>query len=165
SNEIVIGVLRVDVNAVVIDVLPALAEVAQVLAAIVGNLDQDTHHVDAVLLLGIDDQVRVVLRLLVEAVAFLPGLAVGRAENAAVAVDGLDDGIDDVRVGGRDGESDAAEVGARQTAADFLPVRPAVGGLVNGTFGTAIDERPHMAAPLVGGGEEDIGIARVEDDI
>ena len=70
------------------------------------------------LFVRIDDEVGVVLRLLVERVPLLPGdAAVGGAEDAALLVGRLDDGVDDVRIGRRDRQADAAEVAAGQPAA------------------------------------------------
>src|SRR5262249_12278941 len=48
---------------------------------------------------------------------------------------------------------------------DLLPVGAAVGGLVQRTFGTAIDQGPDVAAALVGGGDQDVGVARVHDHV
>src|SRR5262249_49421510 len=153
-------------DGVVIDVLPALAQRPQRLAAVVGDADQDVHHVDAVLVPRIDHDVGIVLRLLVELVAALPRLAAGGgAGDGALLVGGLGDGLHHVGVGRGDGQADAADLALRQAARQLAPRLAAVGGLVQPAFGAAIDERPDVPPPLVGGGDQRVGVARVEDHV
>src|SRR5262249_4593733 len=111
ANEIVIGVLRVDPDAVVVDMLPGFAERTERPATVVGNLNEDIHDIDTISVLWVDDKMGIVLGLLVEAVAFLPGFAaIQRAENASVAVDRLDNSVDAIGIRGRGGEANASEV-------------------------------------------------------
>src|SRR5262249_11883764 len=151
---------------VVVHVLEALAEPAERLAAVVGDLDVHAHHVEAVGVLRIDDEVGVVLGLLVEVVAFLPGGAeVAGAEDATLLVGRLDDGVDDVGAGRGNGQADAAQFFGGQAGLQFVPGSAAVGRFIESAFGAAVDQRPNVPAALVGGGEQHVGVARVEDDV
>ncbi len=90
---------------------------------------------------------------------------VGGAKEAARLVRGLDDGVHHVGVGRRDREADAPHVLLGQAVLDLLPRGPGVGRLVQRRFGTAVNQRPHVAPPLVGRGVEHVGVARVHRDV
>src|SRR5262249_33071019 len=133
-HQVVIGVLGVDPDGVAVHVLGLLAEPAQRFPAVVGDLDIHVHDVDTLGVLGVHDEVGVILGLGVEFVAALPGRAlVGAAENAAFLVDGLDDGIDHVGVGRRHGQADAAQVFGGQTGLQLGPGGTGVGGFIQRT--------------------------------
>src|SRR5262249_36855603 len=94
--------------------------------------------------------------------------AVGRAVEAGragAAAGRLDDGVDDVGALGRDGEADAPHLLLGEAGRELLPARPAVGRLVDGALRAAVDERPDVAPPLVGGGIEDVGVPAVHDEV
>jgi hypothetical protein len=163
-DEVVLGILRVDPDLVIVDVLPLLAQRAERPPAVVGHPDEDVHHVQPVLVGGIDDQVRVVLRLGVERVALLPGDApVGTAEDAPLRR--LDDGVDHVRVGRRHRQPDPPDISAGQPAADLLPGLAAVGGTVDCASRSAVDDGPHVPAALPARGDQHVRIARVEHQV
>ena len=85
----------------IIDVFEPFAERPQRLAAVIGDANQHVHYVDPVAVFRFDDEVSVVLSLLVELVAPLPGRPlVGGAEDAALLVGGFDGGVDDIWVRG-----------------------------------------------------------------
>src|SRR5262249_10541204 len=72
---------------------------------------------------------------------------------------------DDVRVARGDGERDAAQLLLGQAGLELLPGLAAVGGLVDAALGAAVDERPDVPPALVGGVEQDVRVARGEDDV
>ena len=82
----------------------------------------------------------------------MPALAIGR----------LDVRVEDVRLHRRDGEADAAELLVRQAGGDLLPGLAAVGAAMDRALGSAVDERAHVAAPLVCGGDDDVRVARID---
>src|SRR5207302_9336329 len=79
-------------------------------------------------------------------------------------VGGFEDAIARIWLARGHGEADAAEVAAGQ-AADFLPGFAAVGAAVQGGAGAAVDERPDVPAALVTGGEQDVRLVGVLDDV
>src|SRR6185295_12882056 len=167
ADQQVIGVGGVDPHHVVVDVLVLLAERPEGLAAVLAGLEQHVHGVDAVGIEGIDEQLLIVLRAVRDVVAaLLPTAAgVGRAEEAAGLADGLDDGVDGVRLRRREGEADAPHVLLGQAGGELLPGGAAVGGPVDAALGAAVDQGPDVAAPLVGGGVEHVGVARVHHHV
>ena len=48
---------------------------------------------------------------------------------------------------------------------DLRPRLPGVDGAPDSGLGAAVDDAEIAALPLVGGGQEDVGIARVHDDV
>src|SRR5262249_55124394 len=96
----------------------------------------------------------------------LPGDAVvRRPENTALAIGGLDVGIEDVGLHGRNGESDAPELFVGQAGGDFLPGLAAVGAAMDRALGPAVDEGGKRSAALIRRRDDDVGVARVEDDV
>ena len=87
--------------------------------------------------------------------------AVRRPPEATFAPGKLDRGVDHARVLLRNGQSDLALVSARQTTLQFSPRFPTVDRLVNPGLRSAIDQGPHRAMTLVGGGVEDGRILRI----
>jgi hypothetical protein len=57
ADEVVIRVLGIDPHFVVVHVFPAAGQRAERSAAVVGDLDEDVHHVNAVAVLRVDDDV------------------------------------------------------------------------------------------------------------
>src|SRR5262245_1784227 len=166
ADEIVIGVVGVDPQAVIVHVAEFGAEVAQRFAAVVGNLAEDIHEIDALGIFRIDDQVSPVHGLALVLVLTLPGFAgVTGSENAPLLVDRLDDGIDHVGIRRRAGQANAAKLLTWQTVGQLTPRLAAVGRFVQAAFRAAVDHRPHVPAALVGGGDEHVGIARIEHNI
>ena len=156
------GIVGIDPDFVIVHVLKPLAQIVQRLAAIVGNLQKHPHHVDAVDILGVGDDVRVILSLVVVFAAPLPGGAeIGGAEDAALLVDGFDAGVDHIGIRWRHREANAPQIFAGQAGFHLVPGGPCVGGFVNGALRTAVDQRPHMPAALIRGRQQDVGIARV----
>ena len=166
ADHQVIGVLRVDPDDVVVDVHEALAQRVHRLAAVVGDLEDDVGDVDTIDVLRIGVDVAVVHRAGVVVGALLPGHAVvGRAEDAAFAVGRLDVRIEDVGVDRGDGDADPAELLARQPSRHLLPGLAAVSAAVDRALRTAVDHREEMPAPLVGRGDDDVRVARIEHDV
>ena len=65
----------------------------------------------------------------------------------------------------RDGQADAAQVLGGQAGLELRPGGAAVGRFVDGALRAAVDQRPDVPAALVGGGEQHVGVARIEDDV
>ncbi len=99
-------------------------------------------------------------------VALLPTLAtIPRSIEAAFVLGRLDGGVDDVGIGGGDGEADLAHVPIRQALFDSTPRLAGIGRLVDPRARAARQKRPDMTSTLVGGGVEHVGIARVDLDV
>ncbi len=164
--EAVIGVGGIDPEGVRVPVLALVAEGLPGRAAVVADLEEDVHGVDALRVLGIADELLVVVAARSVGAPPLPGgPAVRAAVEAAAVLLGFDDGVEEVRDDGRDGQADAAEVAAGQARDHLLPGLPGVRGLVDGRAGPAADLGEDVAAALMGRGVEDVGIARVEVDL
>src|SRR6185369_14860122 len=127
----VVGVVGVDPQRVVVDVLAVLEAGRPSLAAVLADVDRGVHRVDAVEALGVGHQLLVVLRARRDVAALLlPALAaVAGAEEAALVAGRLDPGIEHVGVDRRDAETDAAAVAFRQALLDLAPGLAAVGRL------------------------------------
>ena len=91
--------------------------------------------------------------------------AVGRPKHAALVERRVDDGVEHVRVGRRDGEADPPHLHLGQAAVHLAPGLAGVGGLVDRRLGAAVDQRPHVPAALVGRRVQHVGVARVEVDL
>ena len=75
-------------------------------------------------------------------------------------------GINDLGILLEDGQAGAAELGLdRQALGQHPPGLAAVHGLVEVVAGLAVDIGPGAPIGLIGGGDDDVGIARVEDEI
>src|SRR5262249_21011972 len=136
------------------------------LAAVRGRHDARVHDVDTVGVLRINDDVGVIHGDGVEGVASLPvEAAVGGAEDAALAVGRLHGGVDDARIGRGEGQTNPAHITAGQAGGDLLPRAAGVLGAVQGALRAAVDHRPDVPAALVGGGQEDVGVAGVDGHI
>ena len=72
---------------------------------------------------------------------------------------GLDQGIDAVRVGRREGDRDAPEGAFGHVLRHLLPGCAAVGGAIDARAGAAVHELPRVAPHLPHPGEEDLGVA------
>ena len=101
ADEVMIGIVWIDPDVVIIDVLRSLAETAQGAASVVGHHEKDVHHVDAIYLFWIGDDASVVHRGRVKLVAAFPtAAAIARSENTTLAISRFDGGIDDIRIDG-----------------------------------------------------------------
>src|SRR6185312_10348256 len=166
ADEVVIGVGGINPDDVVIDVFVGLAQLVEGGAAVVGDGDGGVEFEDAVGVFGVGGDLSVVHGPGLDGVALLPRCAaVGRAEDAALALGRLDRGVEDARVGRRDGQADAAQADRGQAAAFARPVRAAVGGLVDAALGAAVNQCVDVALALVGGSVEGVGIARIHDQV
>ena len=124
------------------------------------------HRIDAIELVGIGEDLGVVVAARRMRRALLPALAaVGGAEEAALVLFGFDDRVENVRVLQRVGEADPADLSLGQPGLELAPALAAVDRLVEGRLGTAADQRPDMAPALVRGGVDRVRVARVEQDV
>ncbi len=128
ADDQVLGILGIDPERVVIHVFPALAQRAERLASVFGDMEQRIHRVDAVEDPGVGDDPLVVLRAGGEVRrSFGPALAaVFRAEEAALPTGCLDRGIDDIGIDGRDRQADAPLVAVGKPLVDLPPALAAV---------------------------------------
>ncbi len=167
ADDEVIRAFGVDPERVVVDVLVPFADLRERGAGVLGDHQEDVHRVDAPRLLRIGDDLVVVLRAARDVGALLlPALAaVGRAEEAALALGRLDHGVDPVGSRRSHRQADAAELDLGQTRGDLAPAPAAVGGLVDRRLRAAVDQGPDVAPALVGGGVDGVGIVRVEGDV
>jgi len=150
----------------VVDVLPALSQVPQRLSAIVGHLQEDAHHVDAIHIDGVGGDLGVIHRARVEVVPLLPGQAiVARAMNPALAVGRFDRRVEHVGIHRRHRETDAPELDGRQTRGDLAPRLAAVGRAMDCALRPAVDEREEVAAALITCRDEHVGIAWINHDV
>ena len=157
--EQVIGVGRVDPHDVVVDMLVFLGEPLPGLAAVLGHMVVGVHCIDAIDPLWVGEKLLVILRPGGTVIADAgPALAaIGRAIGTAfLGLGGLEEGVDDVGVGGRDSEADAAKVGLGHALLQFAPGGTRVGGLPDGPLGAAVNHAPGVTAALIGGGVEHI---------
>lgn len=135
-------------------------------AAVVRDMDAAVNDINALELMGVAVHFPVILGVH-HAVIVLPrpgDAAVGGFEEAALAAGSGDVGIDEVGVLRGDGQGDAPQIHGGNAVGYFAPGGPGIFGLEQARLGTAADEKADVAAALVGGGEKDIGIARVHDD-
>src|SRR5205814_4817 len=115
---------------------------------------------------GIGVDVTVVQRAGVVVGAPLPRDAVvGGAEDATLAVRGFDVRVEHVRVDGRDRDSDASELFVGQARYYFLPGFAAIGAAMDRALRTAVDHGEKLAAALIRGRDDDVGIARIDHDV
>ena len=166
AHQVMVVVLRVDPDIVIVHVLVAGAERGDGAAAIVAHHDVHVHDVDAVGVGRVHLHLGVILALLVEGAALFPGDAVvGGAVGAAAAFGAFHLRVDDAGIGGRLVEADAAEFAGGEAAAHRGPGLAGVDGAVERAFRAAVNHAEVAALALVGGRQQDIGIARVHDDV
>ena len=78
----------------------------------------------------------------------------------------FDLGVDNVGIGGRHGEGDPAQRACRQSVSlHGRPCLTSVPGLPDSAPRPSAHEAAHGASALIGGGEQDIGIRRIHDEI
>src|SRR5712664_4832056 len=138
------------------------------LATIHGTEEPGICDVDGVRVLGIGPDMGEIPGALAEAVVVgddRPLLAaVVRAIESAFF--GFDERIDDIRIGAGNGHADAAERALGDTIAfDALPGGAVVVRTVEAVLGAAAIERPGSAIALPHGGEQNVGIAGIENDV
>src|SRR5688572_24150533 len=115
-------------------------------AAVAGHVEEDVHLVDPG---GVDGRGLDLLVIVGAgaagdiAVPLLPALApVARAVEAALLLAGFDRGVDQGRVGGRDGEPDLPHVPARQAGLHLAPGLAVVAGLPEPRAGSSSQKPP-----------------------
>ncbi len=167
ADQQVVGVVGVDPQGVVVDVLLLLPDPVEGLAAVEGDLEEGVHAVDPVDVVGVGEDLVVVLRAAGDVVRHLrPALAAIRgAEEPALVALRLDHRVEDVGVGGRDVHADLAHVDLGQALGELAPGGAGVGGLVDRRLRAAVDQGPDVAAALVGRRVEHVGVARVHVDL
>ena len=158
------GIVRVNPQRVIIDMAVAPLRTRETFAAIGCDHQERIEDVNRIYSMRIAHDLVVVHRCgCRSAVALGPALAsISGTEESAFAFLRFDDGIDHIRIRRRDIQPDLAFIAARQTARQFPPRLPAIGGLVDCGFRSAVDHRPHTSPSLIGGCVQHIGIARVE---
>ena len=123
ANEQVVGVARVDPERVIIHVAVLARHALERLPAIFGHVQERIQGVDPVHLARVADDLVVVLgagRLVVA--TLLPGLTtIHGSEEPALVIGRLDDGVDDVRIGGRDVQADSPHVYLGQPLGELAP--------------------------------------------
>ncbi len=128
AQQPVLGVLRIDPQRVVVHVMVDFVHAVQRLAAVERLAQKHVHHEDAVDVLRIGHDARVVHRSLIEFVALLPRCAlIGRAENSALAVSRFNRRIHHVRILRRNRQPNAPHVHRRQPGFQLVPGRARVG--------------------------------------
>ncbi len=165
ADEQVVGVVRIDPEGVVVYVLVTPAQPAPVPPPVVAHRDADVHHVDAVDVHGVGEDLLVVVAAGPAVAHALPADAVVLGAVEAGAFPCLDDGVHHVGVDRRHRQTDAAQLGARQAALGTGPRRATVGGAMHPRSGTAEDEAPLAPGALPRGGDQHVGVARVHDHI
>ena len=168
ADDQVIGIVGVDPERVVIDVLPALAQRPERLAAVFGDMQQRIHRIDAVEDAGGRRR--------------SSGSTAGWSRCSSTAWPRS-------RRRSRSGRSRSRPARPRpwhratsgltgETARPIRPLSPSgsplliflqrlagVGRPVEARLRPAVDQRPDMPPPLIGRGVEHVGVARIEDDI
>src|SRR5579884_2207041 len=115
-NKVVVGISGIDPDHVIIDVFVLLAEHAESLAAVIGHANENVHHVNAIDVLGIGEDLRVIHRGLVVRIATLPGCpAITRTKDTALPFLSLDGCVHNVVIDRRDGNADASHIDGGQT--------------------------------------------------
>ena len=170
AHHQVVRVVGIELQVVVVHVLPAAVDLAPRRAVVVGDVGPHVHRVDPAGPVRVWKDLHVVLRVHADVVAaLLPALAaVGGAVEAARVVGGGDQGVDDVGVVGRDGESDAADVvpvGGGEALRELPPGRAAVLGLVDAALRAARDQEAGVPAPLPRRGVEDVGVPGIQHHV
>jgi len=164
--EDVAGVAGDECHRVVVAVLVLLADRPPRAPAVIGHAHVGIHLVDPVEGVRIREDLLIVVRpgaAADVAVALLPALAaVGRAVEPALVGRGLDGGVHDRGVHGRDGQADLPLVAGGQADGELAPGLAGVGGLVDAGVGAAAHERGDGAPALVGGRVDHVGVRRVE---
>src|SRR6202023_2576934 len=134
AGDEVAPIVRIDPHGVIVAVdVAGVAQGVERLGAVVGDPQAGGQAVDPVRPLRIDADVGVVERPLagrLVGVGGLPGAAAVLGAQHHVVAFRLHQGVDDARLGGRDGEADAAEGALRQAGGlgPPLPAVPAAGG-------------------------------------
>ena len=167
AHEQVVAVVRIDPHRVVVAVLLASrSQVVEGPAAVARDLEKHVHLIHQVGILRGGLDLLVVMRAGTAGdvgVAALPALAlVARAVEASLLVVRLDGRVDQFGVGGGHGETDLAHVALGETHLDPTPALAAVGRLVDPALGAARQQRPDVAAALVRGSVQHVGVGGIE---
>src|ERR1019366_6872497 len=139
------------------------------LTAVFGDEHVDIHAIDAVVLRGVGEDFAIVFGVLdFEGSAARPvGAGVVGPVEAAHLFDlgSHDEGVHHVRLLPRTGQRDAAHVHGGQAVFELGPVRAAVGGLEDAGLRATGHHHAGIAAALVSGRVDHVGIARIDIDI
>ena len=164
ADQHVVGVVGVEDDRVVVDVLEARVDPLEGAPAVVGDVHEHVHRVHPVHPVRVGVELAVVLRVDDDVVGHAdPGLApVGGPVEAASVLGGGGVGVEDVGVDGGDGQGDAAQVAGGEARGDVAPVFAAVRALPDAGFGAARDEDADVAAALEGDRVEHVGVAGVQ---
>ncbi len=170
AHHEVVRIVGVELQVVVVHVLPAAVQVAPGFPVVVADLHPDVHRVDPARAVGVREDLHVVLRIDADVVAaLLPALAaIGRAVEAARIVGGGDQRVHDVRVPRRQRQPDPADVvavGGGEPNGEAAPGGSAVLRLVDAPLGTPGHQEPGVPPALPRGGIDDVRVPRVEQHI
>ena len=133
--------------------------------AVLALEDRDAEFPDTLVVGGIDVGCAEVHRARIRTAHPPPGRAgVFTAIRAALGRV-LDERDEHVRVGARDGESDAPLVAGGDAVLDLLPCGAAVGGLEDRAPRSATVEAPRAAQPLIRRGVEDVRVAGIHGEV
>ena len=164
AGQEIVGVVRIDPQGVVVDVLVALTHLAKVLTPILGHHHPGIHRINPFRIPGVAEQFLVVLRAAADVTAALfPALsAIGRAEETPELFLSFDDGVYNVGIGRRDRHPDAPHLAGGQAGLQLAPGGAGVARFVDCRARAAVDQGPDMTAALVGRGIKHVGIAGIE---
>ena len=164
TGQQVVGVVGINPQHVIVDVLVLLANPTHGLAAVVADLHPGVHRVEAIDHLGICKQFVVVLPTAGHIVgALFPVLAgIGGPVQTAILASGVHHRVDRVRIGRGDRQANAPDVTLRQSIADLAPGMATIRGFAQARLGTAVDHGPDVPTSLIGRGKHHIGIARIQ---
>ncbi len=144
------------------------AEAIPGFAAVYGAEEAGVGDVDAIRIFRVGPDVREIPSALAEAVVVGDERPVGAAVVAAVeaAFFGFDECVDDVRIGAGNGNADAAERAfGNAVALKTLPSGAVIVRTVEAVLGATAVESPGSAPAFPHGGEKNVRILRVENDV
>src|SRR5260370_41554296 len=136
---------RIGPHAVIVRMFPLLVELAPGLAAVIGNANPDVRRIDSLIVVGVDENLSVILRARRGViVGLLPRRsAVFRNKETARLARRFDRGVNALGIVWCDRQADATHFVLRHA---FLQLRPAlavVGRFVDRALATALAERAH----------------------
>ena len=135
-------------------------------ATIVRNPHINIHHVNAVNVLRIGDNLPVIHRPQIEFVSPLPRAAlIAGAEDPAFAVGRFNRGVHHIRISRRNRQSNPSHIFGRQAGFQFVPRGPGIGGFVDGTLRPAIDQREYMTPSLICRSVKNVRIRRIDRNV
>ena len=164
----VVGVGRVDPHRVVVGVDAhvvggALRDLGEGASAVLAPVRRGRQRVDAVLVGGVDEDVRVIHRPDVLVAHLLPALAAVLAAVSTRFGGMLNKNVKYLGIGGGHGDPDTALVALGQPVGELAPAVAAVGGLVEAAARTAAVESPGAPLALVHGRVQHVGVGGIDD--